>query len=70
MKVKLHFGAHAYACIEEDGRKTDIMLSAGRPSWVALRQYAGEQEERARRILEIADLARRASIILEQEKGA
>ncbi len=64
-KVTLLVGANAYACIDDDGRKTDILLSPGKGAPASLREYAAEQRERAARLTAMADLAERAASELE-----
>lgn len=66
MDVKIFCGAAAYACISDNGRKTDIRLDPGMSAQASLRDYAQEQEVKAARILEMAEIARRAARILER----
>lgn len=63
--VKLLIGANAYACIEESGRKTDILLSHGKGAPASLREYAADQRQRAKKLTELAELAERAAKVLE-----
>lgn len=65
MNVRIFCGAHAYACIEEDGRKTDILLAPGKSAQASLREYAQEQRERAARILAMAETADKAALVLD-----
>jgi hypothetical protein len=69
MNVRIFIGAAAYACIEESGRKTDILLSPGKGPIASLREYAESERARALRILEMAALADRAADCLEKEKA-
>lgn len=68
ISVRMLIGANAYACITKGGRKTDILLQAGKSAQSSLREYAVEQRERAKRILEMADLAEMAADKLDSEK--
>ena len=65
MKVTIHIGAHAYACIDEGGRKTDIRLPPGKGAPQSLREYAAGERERAAKILAMAERAERAAIVLD-----
>lgn len=65
MDVKIHIGAHAYACITEGARKTDIRLTPGKGAPASLREFAAEERARAARIAALADLAERAANALE-----
>lgn len=67
MDVRIFCGANAYACISDNGRQTDIRLSPGKSAQASLREYAAQEQERAARIMEMADRARRAAIILERQ---
>lgn len=71
ISVHIFIGANAYACITKGGRKTDILLQAGKSAQSSLREYAEEQRERAKRILELSDLAEMAAdkLDLETESG-
>lgn len=69
MQVNLLIGANAYACISENGRKTDILLSPGKGASQSLREFAQEQRARAARIADMASLAERAADKLESDKG-
>lgn len=68
MKVTTIIGANAYACIRENGRAVDILLSPGRAASQSLREYAAEQRDRAARALDMADIAERAAATLESGK--
>jgi len=61
MKITMLVGAHAYACIDENGRKTDILLSPGKSAQQSLREYAESERARALRILSMAEIAERAA---------
>lgn len=65
-KVKLMFGASAYACITECGVNFDIRLTPGRKASTSLREYAEEQRARAACMIESAERAERAAIVLDQ----
>lgn len=65
MKVSTIIGAHAYAVIEHDGRRTDIRLSPGRSAPTSLREYARELRLEARKKEDLADLADRAAAVLD-----
>lgn len=67
MRVNLLIGANAYACIEENGRKTDIKLQAGKSASASLREFAAEQMLRASKAAALADLAERAAATLDGE---
>lgn len=69
LTVKLLIGANAYACIEENGRKTDIRLDPGKGAAQSLREYAESQTERANRIAGMADLATRAAALLDGKES-
>lgn len=69
MKVRIFIGAAAYACIDSDGRKTDIRLSPGKGAIASLREYAESERARALRILEMSALADRAADCLANEKA-
>lgn len=69
MNVRLFIGANAYACIEENGRKTDILLSPGKGAIASLREYAESERARALRILAMAAIADRAADCLESEQA-
>lgn len=66
MEVKIFCGANAYACISENGRKTDIRLEPGKGAPASLREYAKGERERAARILAMADIAERAAAYLDK----
>lgn len=66
MKVSTIIGANAYAVIEdEDGRRTDILLSPGKSVHASLREYAKEMRTKAERNLRMAATAERAAAILD-----
>ena len=65
--VRILVGANAYACIEQNGRKTDILLAPGRSAPQALREYAADQRERAERILSMVAVAETAAAELERK---
>lgn len=65
--VNLLIGANAYACIEANGRKTDIRLAPGKSAPASLREYAADQRERATNLIELAELAERAAKVLESD---
>ena len=65
MNVRIFCGAHAYACIEHAGQKTDIRLEPGRAPGRSLREYAARERGRAARILAMAELAETAAEKLE-----
>lgn len=65
MNVSFLIGANAYACIEHNGRKTDIRLSPGKGAAQSLREYAADERKRAARILETAAIAERAAMHVE-----
>lgn len=67
MKVSLFFGAHAYACITYSCGRLDIRLEPGRPAPRALMEHAAECKARAARLMETAELAESAALILSQE---
>lgn len=64
MKVNTIIGAHAYAVIEENGRRTDIRLAPGKSAAASLREYAADQRKQAEDKREMADLAERAALML------
>ena len=68
MDVRIFCGAAAYACISENGRKTDIRLSPGIGAPQSLREYAAAERARALRILAMAETAERAADCLESQK--
>lgn len=67
-QVRLIIGASAYAVITECGGQFDVRLTPGRRASTALREYASEQRARAACIIESAERAERAAIVLDQPK--
>lgn len=65
MNVRIFCGANAYAMIEENGRKTDILLAPGKSAQQSLREYAQEQRERAAKYMAMADTADKAALVLD-----
>lgn len=64
MKVTILIGAHAYACIEEDGRKTDILLQPGKSASRSLMDYADELYTQAQAKTDLAMLCKQAALML------
>lgn len=60
MHVKLLIGANAYACIEDEGVKHDVLLSPGKSAQASLREYAADARRRVATLLEHAERAERA----------
>jgi hypothetical protein len=67
MKVTILVGAHAYACIEQEGRKTDFLLTPGKGAPASLRDTAAELRQEAARKQALADLADAAAEKLETD---
>jgi hypothetical protein len=71
MKVTILVGAHAYACIEQEGRKTDFLLTPGKGAPASLRDTAAELRQEASRKQALADLADAAAAHIEADgRGA
>lgn len=71
MKVTILVGAHAYACIKQEGRKTDFLLAPGKSAQASLRDTAAELRQEAARKRALADLADAAAAHIEaDERGA
>lgn len=71
MKVTILIGAHAYACIEQEGRKTDFLLAPGKGAPASLRDTAAELRQEAARKKALADIADAAAAHIEADgRGA
>jgi hypothetical protein len=68
-RVRIIIGASAYACITEYGVQFDVKLAPGRKAATALREYAEVQRARAACLIENAERAERAAIVMD-EQGA
>ena len=68
-QVRLIIGASAYACITECGVRFDVRLAPGRLAQTALRQYADTERARAACIIENAERAERAAIVLDEQRA-
>lgn len=68
MKVSILVGANAYACIDNDGVKTDIRLYAGRSPSQSLCEYAKHLRQQAADHQASATLAEVAADALESRK--
>lgn len=68
MKVRLFFGSHAYAMIENGPLRVDFRLEPGRSAAQSLRETAAEYRAQAERKLKLATLADDAANILEAQK--
>jgi hypothetical protein len=66
-KVNIFVGASAYACISECGVRFDVRLAPGRKAATALREYAEVQRARADCLVENAERAERAALVLDQK---
>lgn len=68
MQVRIFHGAHSYAFLTlANGFRFDIQLSHGKSAPKSLREYATDNRERARLLIEKAELAEQAATILESE---
>lgn len=54
--LKFLIGASAYCTIEKDGRKLDVLLSAGKSPKSSLIETAKEMQDKAARLLATAEL--------------
>ena len=68
-QVRLLIGASAYACITECGVKFDVRLAPGRLAATALREYAESERARAACLIEKAELAERAALVLDKQNA-
>ena len=68
-KVRLLIGASAYACITESGVQFDVRLAPGRLAATALREYAEIERARAACLIENAERAERAAIVLQNKES-
>lgn len=69
-QVNLIIGAHAYAVITECGVRFDVKLSPGRLAATALREYAEIERARAACLIENAERAERAAIVMDTKAAA
>ena len=69
-EVRLLIGANAYACITENGVSFDVRLAPGRLAATALREYAEVQRARAACLIENAERAERAAVVLDARNKA
>lgn len=69
-KVSLIIGASAYAVITECGVRFDVRLAPGRLAATALREYADTERARAACLIENAERAERAAVVMDQQRAA
>jgi hypothetical protein len=69
-KVSLIIGASAYAVITECGVRFDVRLAPGRLAATALREYAEAQRARADCLIENAERAERAAVVMDEQHAA